>query len=121
MASTVKLVLSKVLIGLSIVTLSDAVITDDLYFYGQSPPSYPAPDSNGLGDWADAFSKAVSLVDQMTLEEKVSLTAGAGSGTSCVGFVPGISRLGFPGICLGDAGQGLRVRFPFHIVMNSGF
>ena len=118
MATWVRLFLSKVFVGLSIVALSGAVITDDSYFYGQSPPSYPAPDGNGLGDWSDAFSKALALVGQMTLEEKVSLTAGTGSGTSCVGFVPGISRLGVPGICLGDAGQGLRVRWLFYTAMN---
>lgn len=36
------------------------------------------------------------------------LTAGDSSNTSCPGFLPGISRLGFPGMCLGDAGNGLR-------------
>lgn len=36
------------------------------------------------------------------------MTAGAGSNTSCPGFLPAISRLGFPGMCLGDAGNGLR-------------
>lgn len=36
------------------------------------------------------------------------MTAGASSNTSCPGFLPAISRLGFPGMCLGDAGNGLR-------------
>jgi len=39
---------------------------------------------------------------------QVSLTAGTNSNTSCPGFLPAIPRLGFPGLCLGDAGNGLR-------------
>lgn len=44
----------------------------------------------------------------MTLEEKVRLTAGVSSSNGCSGNVPNITRLGFPGMCLSDAGQGLR-------------
>lgn len=45
----------------------------------------------------------------MTLEEKVSLTGGAnGVDNGCSGNIANISRLGFPGMCLSDAGQGLR-------------
>jgi beta-glucosidase len=39
---------------------------------------------------------------------QVSLTTGAGADTGCAGNIPAISRLGFPGLCLMDAGQGLR-------------
>lgn len=39
---------------------------------------------------------------------QVSLTAGASSNTSCPGFLPAVPRIGFPGMCLGDAGNGLR-------------
>jgi len=64
-------------------------ITDDSYFYGQSPAVYPSreylsvPDEklwwlidpvaemSGLGTWADAYSKAKALVGKMTLDEKV--------------------------------------------------
>ncbi|KAL2262934.1 hypothetical protein VTK26DRAFT_8924 [Humicola hyalothermophila] len=48
------------------------------------------------------------MVGRMTLEEKVSLTGGATSNTSCPGFIPPLRRLGFPGMCLADAGNGLR-------------
>ncbi|OAQ98605.1 hypothetical protein LLEC1_01216 [Akanthomyces lecanii] len=97
---------------------SDA-ITNDTYFYGQSPPVYPsrarlircegAAEITATGAWADAYAKARELVSQMTLEEKVSLTAGAnGIDNGCSGNIANISRLGFPGMCLSDAGQGLR-------------
>ncbi|KAK4127329.1 glycoside hydrolase family 3 protein [Parathielavia appendiculata] len=73
-----------------------------------SPAVYPSPIMTGQGEWAEAFRKAREVVGRMTLEEKVSLTAGVSSNTSCPGFLPGIPRLGFPGMCLADAGQGLR-------------
>ncbi len=45
----------------------------------------------------------------MTLDEKVSLTAGVYvPGSACSGIIPAIPRLGFPGLCLSDAGNGLR-------------
>lgn len=50
---------------------STDVITDDAYFYGQSPSSYPSPNATGSGAWADAYAKARALVGQLTVEEKV--------------------------------------------------
>jgi beta-glucosidase len=46
----------------------------------------------------------------MSLEEKVSLTSGAAApqGNGCVGWLPGVERLGFKGLCLQDAGNGVR-------------
>jgi hypothetical protein len=63
----------------------------------------------------------------MTLEEKVSqhpipvidthdgshpsqvnLTAGVTASNGCSGNIPAIARLGFPGLCLNDAGNGVR-------------
>ncbi|KLU85822.1 hypothetical protein MAPG_04842 [Magnaporthiopsis poae ATCC 64411] len=84
------------------------VITDDTYFYGQSEAVYPTPVNHETGPWAEAVAKAKKLVAQMTVEEKVNLTAGTPPSTGCSGFVPGISRLGFPGLCLVDAGNGVR-------------
>lgn len=64
---------------------------------------------SGVGGWADAYSKARDLVGQMTLEEKVNLTGGIdNSSTLCSGTIPSIDRLGFPGLCVSDAGNGLR-------------
>ena len=84
------------------------LVTSDSYFFGMSPPVYPSPSGNGTGDWATAYKKAKSFVSQLTFDEKISLTAGVSSGTSCVGTVASITRLGFPGMCVQDAGNGVR-------------
>lgn len=39
---------------------------------------------------------------------QISLTAGVAADTSCSGNIPPIKRLGFHGMCLSDAGNGLR-------------
>ncbi|KAI8629952.1 beta-glucosidase M [Xylariaceae sp. FL1651] len=90
-------------------------ITDDTYFYGQSEPVYPSPPMTGTGDWADAYDKAVKFVDQLTVEEKVTLASGVTSSTGttgtlngCSGNIAAIGRLNFTGLCLTDAGQGVR-------------
>ncbi|KAL1840487.1 hypothetical protein VTJ49DRAFT_439 [Mycothermus thermophilus] len=84
------------------------LITDDGYFYGLSPPVYPSPNMASGRRWAEAYGKAKELVGKMTLEEKVSLTGGASSNTGCSGFISAIPRLDFPGMCLSDAGNGVR-------------
>lgn len=43
-----------------------------------SPPKYPSPWTEGLGDWAEAYAKAKDFVSQLTLAEKVNLTTGTG-------------------------------------------
>jgi beta-glucosidase len=48
------------------------------------------------------------MVSQMTLEEMNGLTYGIGSSTGCVGTSGGVARLGFPGLCFQDAGNGVR-------------
>ncbi|ORY68807.1 glycoside hydrolase family 3 protein [Pseudomassariella vexata] len=83
-------------------------ITDDTYFYGLSEPVYPSPTMTGLGSWAESLTKAGDMVKNMTVEEKVSLTTGTGAPNGCSGSIPAITRLGFPGLCLSDAGNGLR-------------
>lgn len=63
----------------------------------------------GQGDWADAYARARQLVAQMTNEEKQNVTIGYASMTNgCSGNSGNVSRLGFPGLCLNDAGNGLR-------------
>ncbi|KAK7715168.1 hypothetical protein SLS64_003865 [Diaporthe eres] len=84
------------------------IITDDTVFYGQSPPVYPSPNGTGSGDWGESYTKARAFVGQLTLEEKVNLTGGITSSTGCSGFIASIPRLNFPGLCLSDAGNGLR-------------
>ncbi|KAL2799279.1 hypothetical protein BJX66DRAFT_256731 [Aspergillus keveii] len=54
---------------------SVASAQDDLAY---SPPYYPSPWSTGQGEWAEAYNRAVQIVSQMTLDEKVNLTSGTG-------------------------------------------
>lgn len=93
-----------------LVDISDAQdITNDTFFYRQSPPVYPSPIGTGTGTWAEAYQKAAVMVAQMTLDEKSNLTFGIASTTNgCSGNIPPIERLGFPGLCLQDAGNGVR-------------
>ncbi|RMD40563.1 hypothetical protein DV735_g4575, partial [Chaetothyriales sp. CBS 134920] len=82
-------------------------ILDDTVFYGQSPDA-PAPIANGTGMWAEAFAKAQATVAELTLEEKVNLTGGISVPNGCSGNIPGIEHVGFEGMCLTDAGNGVR-------------
>jgi hypothetical protein len=41
-----------------------------------SPPRYPSPWGSGSGEWAEAYKKAIEIVEQLTLEEMVNLTTG---------------------------------------------
>ncbi|KAK0117569.1 hypothetical protein ONS95_011905 [Cadophora gregata] len=86
-------------------------ITSDSYFYGQSPLVPPAALPSGTtSSWSSAYSKAAAFVSQLSQEEKSNLTFGARATTSgCVGFIPPIERLGFKGLCLQDAGNGVRL------------
>lgn len=87
----------------------DNAILSDTYFYGQSPPFYPTPQTSGIGEWQQYVDQARSLVSQMTLEEKVTMTGGvAQTNNSCGGFIPPIRRLNFPGMCLADGPAGVR-------------
>ena len=44
----------------------------------------------------------------LTIWPQVSLTTGVSKNNGCSGNIPEIKRLGFPGMCLSDAGNGLR-------------
>lgn len=74
-----------------------------------SPPKYPSPWTEGLGDWDAAYKQATAFVSQLTLTEKVNLTTGVGwEGDLCVGNTGGIPRLGFEGFCNQDSPLGVR-------------
>ena len=74
-----------------------------------SPPKYPSPWGEGLGDWADAYAQAKAFVSQLTLTEKVNLTTGVGwEGDKCVGNNGEIPRLAFKAMCLEDSPLGVR-------------
>ncbi|OTA97755.1 glycoside hydrolase family 3 protein [Hypoxylon sp. CO27-5] len=77
--------------------------------YTQSPPILPSPPGKGAGVWADAYNSARDLVGQMTLDEKVNITRGfTVSDNVCAGNTGTVPRLGWPGMCLHDAGNGVR-------------
>ncbi|RMZ76663.1 hypothetical protein DV738_g4783, partial [Chaetothyriales sp. CBS 135597] len=82
-------------------------ILDDTVFYGQSPYAAP-PIANGTGDWAEAFAKAKVTLAELSLEEKVNLTGGIDARNGCSGNIPAIHHVGFHGMCLTDAGNGVR-------------
>lgn len=88
--------------------VAHAQITDDTYFYGDSPPVYPSPETQGLGDWASAYSQAKAFVAQLNIEEKTNLTGGYAAPNGCSGNIYAIERLNFPGLCVTDAGNGVR-------------
>lgn len=87
---------------------TQTVITQDSYFYGESP-FVPPPNATGSGSWASAYAKARAFVAQLNLTEKVNLTTGyQNTANGCAGNIAANSRVGFPGLCLQDAGNGVR-------------
>lgn len=74
-----------------------------------SPVVYPSPQGYGAGNWSDAYHRANAMVANMSLEEMNNVTMGVVDGsTGCVGVSGSVPRLGFPGFCLHDAGNGVR-------------
>ncbi|KAJ5546415.1 hypothetical protein N7494_004000 [Penicillium frequentans] len=74
-----------------------------------SPPWYPSPWGEGLGDWEAAYARARSIVSKMTLTEKVNLTTGVGWELErCVGQNGAVPRLGIPSMCMQDSPVGVR-------------
>lgn len=59
------------LLGAAVIAQQGEIITDDTYFYGQVPATYPTPQIEDDGPWGDAVSRARALVSEMTLDEKV--------------------------------------------------
>ncbi|KAK7968705.1 glycoside hydrolase superfamily [Apiospora saccharicola] len=75
----------------------------------QSPLVHPSPSGKGSGLWTGAYEQARELVGSMTLEEKVNITRGfAVTDNVCAGNTGTVPRLGWPGMCLHDAGNGVR-------------
>ncbi|TDZ22933.1 Beta-glucosidase cel3A [Colletotrichum orbiculare MAFF 240422] len=74
----------------------------------QSPEVLPSPSGKGDGLWKDAYANARKFVEQLTLEEKINVTRGFTADNVCAGNTGSIPRLGWPGMCLHDAGNGVR-------------
>ncbi|KAI1367582.1 beta-glucosidase-like protein [Xylaria arbuscula] len=74
-----------------------------------SPPYYPAPYGGWDDGWGAAYESAVALVSNMTIAEKVNITAGTGIYMGrCVGNSGSAPRVGFPQMCLEDGPLGVR-------------
>jgi len=74
----------------------------------ESVPNEIAALMPGSTSWAAAHAKAVALVSQMTLEERSNITVGYPPSTGCSGVTGSVPRLNWAGLCLSDAGNGLR-------------
>ena len=74
-----------------------------------SPIVYPSPQGYGAGNWTAAYQRASAVVANMSYEEMNNVTLGVvDSSNSCVGVSGSAPRLGYPGLCLHDAGNGVR-------------
>jgi len=74
-----------------------------------SPIVYPSPQGYGAGNWSNAYQKAHAMVGNMSFEEMNNVTLGVTDNSNgCVGVSGSVPRLGFPGFCLHDAGNGVR-------------
>lgn len=74
-----------------------------------SPVVLPSPIQRGPSPWSDSIERARQFVAQLTLQEKVNLTTGAGIQGRCVGETGTVPRLGFnQPICLQDGPVGVR-------------
>jgi beta-glucosidase len=92
-----------------------------------SPSYYPAPNGGWAAEWADAYTKAQRVVQNMTLAEKVNLTTGTGFYMGpCVGNTGSALRFGIPNLCLQDGPLGIRstdhnTAFPAGITVGATF
>ncbi|EST04620.1 Fibronectin type III [Kalmanozyma brasiliensis GHG001] len=80
--------------------------TEDIFARDNGAHSYTGPYTTGGAAWSNGFAKAKSLIDQMTVEEKVNVTTGYTG--KCVGFTGTAPRLGLEALCLQDGPAGVR-------------
>ncbi|KAH8820767.1 putative beta-glucosidase [Xylogone sp. PMI_703] len=91
------------------ISSSAAIVTTRSYDTFADAGIFPLPLAKGSGDWAEAYTKAGKLVSHMTLEEMNNVTHGYSSVTNgCSGNSGSAPRLGYPGMCLHDAENGVR-------------
>lgn len=85
---------------------ADSAYYKDIFASGHGAHSYTGPYTTGGQAWANGFAKAKSLLDQMTVEEKVNITTGYTG--DCVGFTGTAPRVGLEALCLQDGPAGVR-------------
>ncbi|EME80364.1 glycoside hydrolase family 3 protein [Pseudocercospora fijiensis CIRAD86] len=100
-------------IGLGIVLLPLlgllALHTHGGYAKWTSPGVFPSPQGYGAGNWTESYKKAKAMVAKMSPEEMNNITVGyPTTHTGCVGITGTALKAGFPGLCLHDAGNGVR-------------
>ncbi|KAI9738727.1 MAG: hypothetical protein M1834_008232 [Cirrosporium novae-zelandiae] len=69
-------------------------------------PTYPSPETEGLGGWETALVQAKNFTSELTLQEKIFMVTGVDG--PCAGNIPPIWRLGFSGLCLQDGPLAIR-------------
>ena len=60
--------------------------------------------------WKQAYQKAYTALSTLSLEEKVALGTGTGSGL-CIGNTAPITKINWPGLCLQDSPLAVRVAY----------
>jgi hypothetical protein len=60
--------------------------------------------------WQQAYQKANAALSSLTLDEKVALGTGIGSGL-CIGNTAPISKINWPGLCLQDSPLAVRMAY----------
>ncbi|PSR83398.1 glycosyl hydrolase family 3 N terminal domain-domain-containing protein [Coniella lustricola] len=96
-------------VALSPSVAANYILTNDTWFYGQSDPVYPTPQQDATGSWQASIAKAKAMLEQMTMDEKINITSGVTPSNGCSGEVGPIPRLGFPGMCMVNSGNGVGV------------
>ncbi|GAA6063791.1 hypothetical protein JCM10212_001361 [Sporobolomyces blumeae] len=76
-----------------------------------SPSQLDEVDTSLAVAWSDAVSKARSVVEQMTFDEKMNFSGFANDIVGCSGSTYPIARLGIPQICFGDGPTGVNSKF----------
>jgi beta-glucosidase len=91
---------------------------------GGRQPTAPSAPASDAGD----ARRVKALIDQMTLDEKLSFVHGARDpeGSGAAGYIPGVPRLGIPELRLADGPVGIRVKqqataMPAPIALGSSF
>ena len=98
-----------------------AATVPNILAQGFGPPANPAPKGPWMNKSLSPDQRADMLIEQMTLDEKISLLHGSGGGFAAfrrpaqpltrslggAGFIPGIERLGIPDLQMADAAVGV--------------
>ncbi|KAF8167900.1 beta-glucosidase [Crassisporium funariophilum] len=89
-------------------TTKTTTVTSASSTSSSSPAATPTP-GNMSPEWKAAYAKAQVAVQKLSLQDKVNLATGVGwQNGNCVGNIPAVSSISFPGLCLEDSPLGVR-------------